>query len=74
MEIGVNGFLWVRWVVGARGNTKTRQAHTKNESADHNFDAMAGEISPDMMFYESMQKMTRMSMDRYRCGWVWWDL
>ena len=48
--MGADGFLWVRWVVGARGNTKTRQAHIKNEPADHNFDAMAGEISPDMMF------------------------
>ena len=48
--MGADGFLWVRWVVWARGNTKTRQAHTKNEPADHNFDIMAGEISPDMMF------------------------
>ena len=48
--MGADGFLWVRWVVWARGNTKTRQEHAKNEPADHNFDAMAGEISPDMMF------------------------
>ena len=54
MEIGANGFLWVSWVVGARGNTKTRQAYAKNDHAGHNFGAMAGEISPDMMFWADM--------------------
>ena len=68
--MGADGFLWVRWVVGARGNTKTRQAHTKNEPADHNFDAMAGEISPDMMFWMDRQKILRMCTDGYGLVWI----
>ena len=52
--MGADGFLWVRWVVGARGNTKTRQAYSKNDHAGHNFGAMTGEISPDMMFWVDM--------------------
>ena len=34
---------------GHGGTQKLGKHITKNEPADHNFDAMAGEISPDMM-------------------------
>ena len=49
--MGADGFVWVRWGAGAWGDTKTRQADTKNDHTGHNFGAMAGEISPDMMFF-----------------------
>ena len=55
MEMGEDRFVWVHWGAGTRGNTKSRQVDTKNDHTGHNFDAMTGGISPDMMFVMVMQ-------------------
>ena len=49
--MGVYGCGWVRWVVGGTGDTKTRQAGGIYGCAGQDLGPMAGEISPDMMFW-----------------------
>ena len=66
MHMGANGFLWVRWGAGGARSTKTRQAGGIYGRADQDLGAMAGEISPDMMFWEVRQKASRMGVDGYR--------
>ena len=43
-------------VQGAQGDTKTRQTESKNGLAGDFCDAMAGEISPNMMFLQIGRK------------------
>ena len=66
MHMGANGFLWMRWGAGGARSTKTRQAGGIYGRADQDLGAMAGEISPDMMFWEVRQKASRMGVDGYR--------
>ena len=48
--MGVYGCGWVSWIAGGTGDTETRQAHGIWGLAGEDLGAMAGEISPDMMF------------------------
>ena len=73
MQTGINGCKrgWMGadgcdGVQGAQGDTKTRQTESKNDRSDHFCDAMAGEISPDIMFCEIDQKVKQMGVDGYR--------
>ena len=64
--MGVDGCEWVRMgAVGCRGTegTKTRQAKTKMVVNGVCFGAMAGEISPNIMFCDGRQKVERMGVD-----------
>ena len=61
--MGANGCGWVRWGAGARAGTKTRQAKTKMVVNGVCFGAMAGEISPNIMFCDGRQKVARMGVD-----------
>ena len=56
MQTGVDGCGWVRWGTGGTGDTKTRQTEPKNGLAGDFCDAMAGEISPNMMFLQIRRK------------------
>ena len=58
-----DGCGWVLWGVGGTGNTKTRQAGDILGLADQDSGPMAGEISPDMMFWEGCRKMANMVAD-----------
>ena len=51
---------------GTQGDTKTRQKEPKYDRSDHFCDAMAGEITPDIMFCEIGQKVKQMGGGGYR--------
>ena len=63
--MGAYGCVWVRWDTGGMGNTKTRQAGYIQGLTGQDLGAMAGEISPDMMFCGYRQKWSRMGEDGY---------
>ena len=66
VQTGADGCGWVRWGAGGTGDTKTRQAGGIYGLTGQDLGPMAGEISPDIMFWEGMQKMVRMGSDGYR--------
>ena len=49
--MGGYGCVWVRWGKGVIKNTKARQTWGINDVSDQDLGAMAGEISPDIMFW-----------------------
>ena len=53
----------MRWGAWGMGNTQTRQEGGIYSRAGQDWGAMAGEISPDMMFWAGMQKLARMGAD-----------
>ena len=48
--MGEGGCVWVRRGTGVVNNTKTSQAGGMEGVSDQDLGAMAGEISPDIMF------------------------
>ena len=67
--MGVDGCGWVRWGAGGTGDTKTaRQTRVIYGRACQDLCTMAGEISPDIMFWEVRPKVSRMGVDG--CKWV----
>ena len=56
----------MRWGTGGTGDTKTRQAGDIYGLTGQDLGPMAGEISPDIMFWEGVQKMAQMGADGYR--------
>ena len=58
-----DGCGWVRWGVGGTGNTKTSQSGDIWGLTGQDLAPMAGEISPDMMFWEGCKKMANMVVD-----------
>ena len=50
--MGLNGCLWVHWGIGGTGDTETRQAGGIYGRSGQDLGLMAGEISPDIMFWE----------------------
>ena len=65
--MGADGFVCVRWGAGALGDTKIRQTETQNGHKGHDFGAMAGEISPNIMFGEIRRRGTQMHAN----GFIW---
>ena len=57
VQMGGDGCAWVRWGAGDIGNCKTRSVGGIYGVTDQNLGAMAGEISPDIMFWGVWQKM-----------------
>ena len=55
--MGADGCGWVHWGTGGTGDTKTRQEGGIYGLADQDLGPMAGEISPDIMFWKGMKKM-----------------
>jgi len=53
--MGADGCGLVRWGTGGTGSTKTRQAGGIKGHAGQDLGPMAGEISPDMMFWAICQ-------------------
>ena len=51
VPMGVNGVSWVWRGVGARIHSKTRLAEEKIDKQDMFSGPMAGEISPNVMFF-----------------------
>ena len=49
--MGEGGCVWVRWGTAVVNNTKTSQAGGMEGVSDQDLGAMAGEISPDIMFW-----------------------
>ena len=66
MKIGAHEFAWVRWGAGGMANAKTRQAGVIQGLADQYHEPMAGEISPDMMFFGVCQKRSKLIADGCR--------
>ena len=64
--MGADRCGWVGWDVGGMGGTKTRQAGTIYGVKGQDLGPMAGEISPDIMFWKGRQKEARMGADGYR--------
>ena len=58
--MSVNGCAWVRWGAGGMRHTKTRQAGGIYGLKDQDLGPMAGEISPDIMFWQVRQKVSNM--------------
>ena len=69
--MGVNGCAWVRWDAGDTGRHKNKVSRDKNGYLGHDLGPMAGEISPDMMFYDFKQKVVWMGAGG--CKWVRMD-
>ena len=57
VQTGADGFGWVRWDVGDTGGHKNKARRNKNGRRAHDLRAMAGEISPDIMFSKKAKKM-----------------
>ena len=51
VQMGADGYLWVLWVAGGTRGTQTRQADTNMVVHRNDLGPMAGEISPNIMFY-----------------------
>ena len=71
VQTGENECKWVRMGAlgsGGHGRTQNKARRDKNGNLVHDLGTMAGEISPDIMFWEIRQKMSRMSADG--CRWV----
>ena len=54
------------WGAGGTGDTETRQAGGIYGLEGQDLGPMVGEISPDIMFWEGVQKMAQMGTDGYR--------
>ena len=63
--MGAQECAWVLWEVGYTGSTKTRQAGGIQGLSGQYLGAMAGEISPDIMFWGVCQKLVCMSANGY---------
>ena len=61
--MGVYGCVWVRWGVGDTGDTKTNKGGADFGLAVPDLGPMAGEISPDIMFWAVWRKVLRMGAD-----------
>ena len=61
--MGEDGCEWVRWGALGMGDTQTRQAGGIYGRADQDLGAMAGEISPNMMFFGVCQKCSNMDVE-----------
>ena len=70
VQMGGDGCVWVHRGPGYTDNTETRQTGGMHGPIVHNFEPMVGEISPDMMFWEGRQKMSRMDADGHRSVWI----
>ena len=55
----------MRWDTGGMSNTKTRQAGVIYDLSGQDLGPMAGEISPDIMFWEGRQKLVQMGAYGY---------
>ena len=66
--MGAYGCVWVRWGAQGTGDTKTRQSWGIWGVAGLDFGPMAGEISPDMMFWKGRPKWRNMGAKG--CKWV----
>ena len=64
--MGVDGCVWMRWGAWGMGDTQTRQEGGIYGRAGQDWGAMAGEISPDMMFFGVCQKWSNMGADGRR--------
>ena len=51
MRVGADGCAWMRWGAWGMGDTETRQEGGINGRAGQDLIPMAGEISPDIMFF-----------------------
>ena len=63
--MGADGCAWMRWGAWGMGGTQTRQEGGIYGRAGQDWGAMAGEISPDMMFFGVCQKCPELSVDGY---------
>ena len=63
VQMGVCGCGRVSWGAGGMCNTKTRQEGDIYGVAGQNLGPMAGEISPDIMFWGVCQKMVQMGAE-----------
>ena len=68
VQMGVYGCGRVRWGTRDTRNTKTRQAGGIYGVAGQDLGPMAGEISPDIMFWAVWRKVSIMGVDG--CRWV----
>ena len=66
VQTGADGCGWVHWGAGGTGDTKTRQAGGIYGLTGQDLGPMAGEISPDMMFFGVCQKCSKLCADGCR--------
>ena len=64
--MGADRCGWVRWGAGGMRDTRTRQAGGVYGLKDQDLGPMAGEISPDIMFWAVWRKVSRMGKDGCR--------
>jgi len=50
--MGEDGFVWVWYGAQGTGGHKNKTSRAKNSHTGYFCDTMAGEISPDIMFYD----------------------
>ena len=75
MRVGADGCAWMRWGAWGMGDTQTRQEGGIYGRAGQDWGAMAGEISPDMMFFGVWQKWAGwVQMGKERFCWARMDV
>lgn len=67
MYMGADGCGWVRWGAGGMGGHKNKADRDKNGRAEHVCGSMAGEISPNIMFFEIRRRVIQMHAN----GFIW---
>ena len=66
--MGADELVWVRWGAGSMGGHKNNAWRDKNGRAGPDLDPMAGEISPNIMFYKTKVKWAQTAP--YGSKWV----
>ena len=54
--MGADERVWVHWGAGDTGGHKNKVSRDKNACTGHDLGPMAGEISPDIMFFKKSKK------------------
>ena len=73
--MGADERVWVHWGAGDTGGHKNKVSRDKNARTGHDLGPMAGEISPDIMFFKKSKKTCTdgsgwMYMGSHGCGGV----
>ena len=68
--MGEGRCVWVPWDTGGMNNTKTSHAGGMEGVSAQDLGAMAGEISPDIMFWCVWGKVVWMGVDGCKACWM----
>ena len=72
--MGADERVWVHWGAGDTGGHKNKVSRDKNACTGHDLGPMAGEISPDIMFFKKSKKNMHgwLGMGVHGFAWLRW--